>query len=459
MYDSQSTIEAIENVYADCDKILKKAQMSQTGYVSQKKRIGQIYDDMGYLNSYVRCAYKRAYDNLDHPLFLGFSKKATETLSRINLGDLKTDNTFKMEEYYLIDGCNYSSYQKRVKKELTMADFLGLAEWEAHEGMPTLENIETIGIFADLFRSDYQGMASAMVGINRCLQGFLISGEYDHKAYHPVRDFVSTVADVTIILPLIESIIGYDFIAGEDLTEFDQVFKAVGAYVDLISLGSSAIAADVSRIGIRKYVEVTLKTMAVDASASGASYLAGEMLEDLGLPPEATTIMSIIVSGMVTYSAGKFFFEDASGEVIEYTEEDLKKVLKGEATNATNDVLKGGSQAIENTLPNVENATINPKKLTEYALNPDHPVGGNKAKVFESALGYNQSNADDLMRQIYEKLPNSDAVLGTLDEYGQRYTVDILISGPNGNIVNVRTGWIIKTGSDVPELTTLFVNN
>ncbi len=31
------------------------------------------------------------------------------------------------------------------------------------------------------------------------------------------------------------------------------------------------------------------------------------------------------------------------------------------------------------------------------ALNPDHPVGGNKAKVFESALGYIKSNADDLI--------------------------------------------------------------
>ena len=120
---------------------------------------------------------------------------------------------------------------------------------------------------------------------------------------------------------------------------------------------------------------------------------------------------------------------------------------------------KSGIKAIDNAIPNVENATINPKKLTEYALNPNHPVGGNKAKVFESALGYNQSNADDLMRQIYEKLPNSEAVLGQLDEYGQRYTVDIPITGPNGNTVNVRTGWIIKTGSDIPELTTLFVED
>lgn len=63
------------------------------------------------------------------------------------------------------------------------------------------------------------------------------------------------------------------------------------------------------------------------------------------------------------------------------------------------------------------------------------------------------------MRQIYEKLPSSEAVLGQMDEYGQRYTVDILITGPNGNTVNVRTGWIIRTGSDIPELTTIFVKD
>ena len=35
-------------------------------------------------------------------------------------------------------------------------------------------------------------------------------------------------------------------------------------------------------------------------------------------------------------------------------------------------------------------------------MNPEHPVGGNKAKVFESALGYNKSNAEEFMQQIYE---------------------------------------------------------
>ena len=128
-----------------------------------------------------------------------------------------------------------------------------------------------------------------------------------------------------------------------------------------------------------------------------------------------------------------------------------------ENTNLLQKGNKNDINSVQNVLPNVEKATINPNKLTGYALNPEHPVGGNKARVFESALGYNQSNASDLMNQIYEKLPQNEAVLGKLDQYGQRYTADIPITGPNGNTVNVRTGWIIKPDSDVPELTTIFV--
>ncbi len=63
------------------------------------------------------------------------------------------------------------------------------------------------------------------------------------------------------------------------------------------------------------------------------------------------------------------------------------------------------------------------------------------------------------MRQIYDKLPSNKAVLGKLDQYRQRYTVDIPITGLNGNMVNARTGWIIKTDSNVPELTTIFVKD
>ncbi|MCL1853867.1 MAG: hypothetical protein FWF88_12755, partial [Peptococcaceae bacterium] len=114
----------------------------------------------------------------------------------------------------------------------------------------------------------------------------------------------------------------------------------------------------------------------------------------------------------------------------------------------------------ENTLPNVEKVTVDSRKVTDYALNPNNLSGGaDKARVFENALGYNQLNFGQLIEQIQSKLPSCEAVLGKADQYGQRFTVDIPITGPNGNTANVRTGWILEPGSDTPRMTTLFVKD
>ena len=123
---------------------------------------------------------------------------------------------------------------------------------------------------------------------------------------------------------------------------------------------------------------------------------------------------------------------------------------------------KGYDEKVNNVdgkLPYVEKAFIDSNKLVGYALNSQHPQGSNKARVFESALGFNSSNADALMEQVYSKLPKYEAVIGVIDEYGQRFTVDIPITGPNRNTVNVRTGWIIREGTDIPTLTTIYVKN
>ena len=108
-------------------------------------------------------------------------------------------------------------------------------------------------------------------------------------------------------------------------------------------------------------------------------------------------------------------------------------------------------------LLNAEHAVIDPKKLSSYALNSEHPVGGNKAKVFESALGYNQSNADILVDRIQQGIMNNPATLGLNDKFGQRMTVDMPITGINGKTATVRTGWMYETDSLVPRMTTIYV--
>ena len=48
----------------------------------------------------------------------------------------------------------------------------------------------------------------------------------------------------------------------------------------------------------------------------------------------------------------------------------------------------------------VERVSVDPRKLTEYALNPKAPWGRHKAVVFERALGFTQENYADLLTQI-----------------------------------------------------------
>jgi hypothetical protein len=114
-------------------------------------------------------------------------------------------------------------------------------------------------------------------------------------------------------------------------------------------------------------------------------------------------------------------------------------------------------QAVDGALPNAGKAVIDPNKLTSYALNPQHSVGGDKARVFESALGYNQSNADQLVGKIQQGALTNPAVMGKADQFGQRFTVDMPITGPNGNTAVVRTGWILDPGATVPRLVTAYV--
>ncbi len=52
---------------------------------------------------------------------------------------------------------------------------------------------------------------------------------------------------------------------------------------------------------------------------------------------------------------------------------------------------------------------INPRKLTEYALDPENPKGANKALMFQRHLGYNKDNYQLLLNQIYAQVLDAEA--------------------------------------------------
>ncbi|AYW86293.1 adhesin [Yersinia pseudotuberculosis] len=55
-------------------------------------------------------------------------------------------------------------------------------------------------------------------------------------------------------------------------------------------------------------------------------------------------------------------------------------------------------------------------------------------------------------------MTSNPAVLAASDNFGQRVTIDMPITGPNGNTSVVRTGCIYDTGSVIPRMTTIYVN-
>jgi filamentous hemagglutinin len=107
-------------------------------------------------------------------------------------------------------------------------------------------------------------------------------------------------------------------------------------------------------------------------------------------------------------------------------------------------------------LRNAHLAAVDPRKIVDYALNPDNPVGRHKARVFAAALGFDRSNGHLLVDAIRRGVMTSPAEPAMVDAYGARYRVDLPLTGPRGRAV-VRTAWIYRTGSDVPELVTLHV--
>jgi hypothetical protein len=105
----------------------------------------------------------------------------------------------------------------------------------------------------------------------------------------------------------------------------------------------------------------------------------------------------------------------------------------------------------------VSRVVIDSRKLTEYALDPESPWGRHKAIVFEQTLGFTRENYADLLTQIEGLALNAEATFHSQDEFGQRYTVDLLIRGAEGRQSVVRTGWFVPHGADEARLVTLYV--
>ncbi len=106
-------------------------------------------------------------------------------------------------------------------------------------------------------------------------------------------------------------------------------------------------------------------------------------------------------------------------------------------------------------IPLADRAIVDIRKLRDYCLNPEHEEGKHKAHLFASVLEMTAEHADELRKILLDAVVVHDAREGRRDQYGQRYVMDFELEW-YGRRATIRSGWIVKQGTDQPRLTTCF---
>ena len=90
------------------------------------------------------------------------------------------------------------------------------------------------------------------------------------------------------------------------------------------------------------------------------------------------------------------------------------------------------------------------EKLERYLLDPEHPVGRHKARVFRSAVAIEREDAahlaDELRRGV-RSAPVRDVATRTVGDRTYRtWRVDMPVTGPTGRTKLAVTAWEMRNG-------------
>ena len=282
-YDALESLLSIDSVLVSCEEQLDKVDLG-VNYESQEAKLDKALTDRGYIEKYLENVQDYVLTNLDEKLYKWFNNGPTEAISTISLDDYSTEDQ-KSEIY-----CNYIKF----------TDFMGASG----DGAFIEANKKAyVSEFEDIFANQYQsykemGCLSDEVELDEYIDAIVMQGSFNHQMDKPVESFVSGVLDVTIIKPLIESVIGVDLITHDDLNGLERGMKGVSALLSIYAIGTVLLGTNVSKIGTQEALAYTAKTMVVDSSAQLTALGVQKIGERCDLPVAITIILSFI-SGIV----------------------------------------------------------------------------------------------------------------------------------------------------------------
>jgi hypothetical protein len=107
-------------------------------------------------------------------------------------------------------------------------------------------------------------------------------------------------------------------------------------------------------------------------------------------------------------------------------------------------------------LPHSDEAILDIRKIADYCLNPSHPRGRHKARVFREALDLQHSDAGWLRDVLLEAARSGEAFQIAEDSWGAYWRLDTTVRRQE-KAAMVRTIWIVRTGASVPRFVSCWV--
>ena len=348
----------IDSYLQECDEILGEVGLG-IDFTSRSEEIEVLSEERDVLWNYIAQLQSYNEANIDNPLYKSFVNGATQTMSTIRLENYTVDNNLGLTVEYFVNGSGTGPVTIE-KGKLTFEDFIGTLDGKADGNFLYTQFANgSIEDFAIIFEQQYQSMLeSGMLGDDKemtqeeFLTQFYHQGEFNHKVDKPFASFVSSVLDITIIKPFIESCTGEEWFTGNQLTDMERGLKAVFAMVDLFTLGMGSVGTEITELGAKDALVFLGKTVTIDLASNAAVYGIGELGQALDWPAPITIMLSLATGITVSCIGNKLLFKNAEGVVIRETE------LSDAQVNKIGEMLENSTDSVEDIIKGIENGDI-----------------------------------------------------------------------------------------------------
>ena len=301
----EDTIIDIDDKLKKCEEALERAELGIGYDESLLKKFGDAIEDRNTVYNFTWQLTTWIHDNIDAPFKNDFDTYAWSPLSDIDYRKYEIDNDIGVTTKN-----SHPNAQGIIieKKKLNLKDFLGS---ENEDKKSDSKNCEQVGDFAKIFKEQYKNLSKTMSEGDAKVELPDMRKFWDPEsktADERFKEFLSMVADATIIVPIADAILGKDIITGEKLSAYGVTSKILIAVIDVITLGIGSLS--------NPAVSGVIKEYALGLGAATVSAAVYEVADASGLPPAVINALTI-GAGIVTVIIGnKVLFKNKAGKVL-----------------------------------------------------------------------------------------------------------------------------------------------